>query len=142
MDFLLSRAMGMTSVRLSDIPGMAALLVIAGAFLMPALCQAAGDAKAGSDVFAGQCAECHSLKEGKNKKGPSMFAIVGRKAASIADFKYSDAMKASGFQWTAAQIDAYITLPKKAVPGGTMKFDGLPDAKERADLIEFLATVK
>jgi cytochrome c len=103
---------------------------------------AAGDVKAGGDAFATECAECHSLKQGKNKKGPSMFAVLGRKSASIEDFKYSEAMKSSGIAWTADQIDAYITLPKKAVPGGTMKFDGITDAKERADLIEFLSTVK
>jgi cytochrome c len=110
--------------------------------LAPAGSWAGGDAKAGTDVFAAQCAECHSMKEGKNKKGPSLFAVVGRKAASIADFKYSDPMKAGGFVWTPEQLDAYITLPKKVVPGGIMKFDGLPDAKARADLIEFLASVK
>lgn len=142
MDVLLSGMPGATSSGLTGLRAGASALAIAVALLAPAWCRAAGDVKAGSDVFAGQCAECHSLKEGKNKKGPSMFAIVGRKAASIADFKYSDAMKASGFQWTAAQLDAYITLPKKAVPGGTMKFDGLPDAKERADLIEYLTTIK
>jgi len=110
--------------------------------LVPSLSWAAGDAQAGIDVFAGQCAECHSMKEGKNKKGPSLFAVVSRKAAAITDFKYSDAMKSSGFTWTPEQIDAYVALPKKAVPGGTMKYDGLPDAKARADLIAYLASVK
>ncbi len=110
--------------------------------LAPAASWAAGDAQAGLDVFAGQCAECHSMKDGKNKKGPSLFAVVGRKAAAIADFKYSDAMKSSGYTWTPEQIDAYVTAPKKAVPGGTMKYDGLPDAKARADLIAYLASVK
>lgn len=110
--------------------------------LAPEVSWAAGDAQAGLDVFAGQCAECHSMKDGKNKKGPSLFAVVGRKAAAIADFKYSDAMKSSGYTWTPEQIDAYVTAPKKAVPGGTMKYDGLPDAKARADLIAYLASVK
>lgn len=115
----------------------AALVAIA-----PATTWAAGDVQAGLDVFAGQCAECHSMKEGKNKKGPSLFAVVGRKAGSIADFKYSDAMKSSGYTWTPEQIDAYVTQPKKAVPGGIMKYDGLPDAKARADLLAYLASVK
>lgn len=119
-----------------------ALIASAVLTLAPAVSWGAGDAQAGIDVFAGQCAECHSMKEGKNKKGPSLFAVVGRKAAAIADFKYSDAMKSSGYTWTPEQIDAYVTLPKKAVPGGTMKYDGLSDAKARADLIAYLASVK
>ena len=41
----------------------------------------AGDAAAGAKVFATECAECHSVREGKDKKGPSLFAIVGAKAA-------------------------------------------------------------
>jgi cytochrome c len=141
MDGVLSAALRGTA-RCRPSTARAGALLLAAMLLAPALCRAAGDVEAGADVFAGQCAECHSLKEGKNKKGPSLFGIVGRKAASIADFKYSDAMKASGFQWTAPQLDTYITLPKKAVPGGTMKFDGLPDAKERADLIAYLSTIK
>ncbi len=103
---------------------------------------AAGDAKVGAGVYAENCAECHSTKEGKNKKGPSLFASFGRKAGAIGDFAYSDALKASGKVWTADQLDAYLTLPKKAIPGGKMKFDGLPDAKARADVIAYLATLK
>ena len=103
---------------------------------------AAGDAKLGADVFAENCAECHSLKEGKNKKGPSLFSSLGRRAGTVADFSYSPAMKASGLVWTSDALDAYIATPKKAVPGGSMKFDGLPDAKARADLLAYLGTVR
>ncbi len=100
--------------------------------------RAAGDATKGADVFDGQCAECHSVKPGKNKKGPSLFEVVGRKAGSIADYSYSDAMKNSGITWTPEKLDEYITHPKKTVPGDKMKFDGLDDAAQRADLIKFL----
>lgn len=100
--------------------------------------RAAGDATKGADIFDGQCAECHSVKPGKNKKGPSLFGVVGRKAGSIADYSYSDAMKNSGITWTPEKLDEYITHPKKTVPGYKMKFDGLDDAAQRADLIQFL----
>ena len=100
--------------------------------------RAAGDQSRGADVFDSQCAECHSVKPGKNKKGPSLFGVVGRKAGSIADFSYSEAMKNSGITWTTDKLDDYISHPKKTVPGDKMKFDGLEDAKERADLIQFL----
>ena len=116
-----------------------ALLLLVGAAL-PAL--AAGDVEKGKDVFATECAECHSVREGKNKKGPSMFAVVGRKAAIVADATFSDALKASGIVWTADKIDAYVTAPKKLVPGGKMKYDGLGSATERADLLAYLATLR
>jgi cytochrome c len=102
---------------------------------------ATGDATRGADVFAQECAECHSPKEGKNKKGPSSFAIVGRKAGSIADFNYSEALKASGITWTPDRIEAYIAAPRKVVPGGRMKYEGLEDAKARADLLAYLAAL-
>jgi cytochrome c len=104
--------------------------------------RAAGDVAKGKDVFATECAECHSVREGKNKKGPSSFGIVGRKAATIPDVAYSDALKASGITWTPDKIDAYVSAPKKVVPGGKMKYDGLASAAERADLIAYLATLK
>jgi cytochrome c len=103
---------------------------------------ASGDPALGKDVFAEQCAECHSIKEGKHKKGPSLFAALGRPAASLPGFAYSAAMKASGKTWTPEALDAYVANPKLAMPGGTMKFDGLPDAKARADLLAYLATLK
>src|SRR3569623_3784700 len=80
--------------------------------------EAAGDAGHGGDVFDAECSDCHSLKQGKNKKGPSLFGEVGRKAASVAGISYSDAMKASGIVWPPDQIDAYIAQTKKAVTNG------------------------
>jgi cytochrome c len=100
---------------------------------------AAGDAKKGADVFAEECGDCHSTVAGKNKKGPSLNGVLGRKAASIADFSgYSDAMKQSGIVWTPEKIDAYIAQPRKVVAGGKMKYDGLADAAARADVIAYL----
>lgn len=102
---------------------------------------AAGDVGKGSELFAQECAECHSVREGKNKKGPSMFAVVGRKAATVPDVVYSDALKASGIVWSPDKIDAYLSGPKKLVPGGKMKYDGLASAAERADLLAYLTSL-
>jgi cytochrome c len=102
---------------------------------------AAGNAAQGSKAFDEECSDCHSTKEGKNKKGPSLFGIVGRKSASIADFNYSDAMRAKNTTWNADTINEYIHAPKKSVPGGKMKYEGLDDEKARADIIAFLATL-
>ena len=104
---------------------------------------AAGNAGKGADSFDTNCAECHSVaKTIKNKKGPSLFGIVGRSSATIPGFDYSPAMKAAAIIWTPEKIDAYLTAPKKVVPDGKMKFDGLGDASERADLLAFLAEQK
>jgi cytochrome c len=119
------------------------MTLLAAGFSMGAVSHAyaAGDDNHGSKVFEEECADCHSVKEGKNKKGPSLFNIVGRKSATIADFNYSDAMRAKNTVWTADAIVEYIHAPKKSVPGGKMKYDGLDDEKARADVVAFLFTL-
>lgn len=118
------------------------ILSLAAACLVSAAAHAADLAK-GADSFDANCAECHSVaKKIRNKKGPSLFGVVGRKAASVDGADYSDAMKASGIVWTEDKIDAYVTAPKGLLPGGTMKFKGLANAQERADMIAFLAEQK
>ena len=102
---------------------------------------AAGDATHGGKLFEEECSDCHSVKDGKNKKGPSLFNIIGRKSATIADFNYSDAMRAKNTVWAADTINVYIQAPRKSVPGGKMKYDGLDDEKARIDIIAFLATL-
>lgn len=103
----------------------------------------AGDASAGSDVFKTECSECHSIKEGRNKKGPSLFGVVGRKAATIPDYSYSDALRAkTDWVWTPDKLHNYLSQPaKQADPGTKMKYDGLSDAKQLDDLISYLSTV-
>ncbi len=119
------------------------LLCCLSATLLAAPSWAGGDAKKGADVFAEECGDCHSTIAGKNKKGPTLNGIFGRKAGSVADFSgYSEAMKQSGITWAADKADAYIAQPRKVVPGGKMKYDGLGDAASRADVIAYLMSVK
>ena len=102
----------------------------------------AGDADAGKDVFKSECAECHSVAQGRNKKGPSLFGIVGRKAGSVADYDYSDALKQSSWTWTSEQLHTYLSQPaKKANPGTKMKYDGLDNAKDLDNLVSYLETL-
>lgn len=103
----------------------------------------AGDAGAGKDVFKTECAECHSLQEGRQKKGPSLFGVVGRKAASLPDYDYSSALRGQGgWVWTPEQLHTYLSQPAaKADPGTKMKYDGLDDAKQLDDLISYLSTI-
>jgi cytochrome c len=104
---------------------------------------AAGDAKKGADVFAEECGDCHSVTPGKNKKGPSLHGVIGRKSGAIGDFSgYSDPMKQAGITWIPEKIDAYISEPRKVVPGGKMKYDGLENSGARADVIAYLQSIK
>lgn len=123
----------------TSLPLLAGLAVLA----LGATTAFAGDARKGADVFAEECGDCHSMQPGKNKKGPSLHGVVGRKAASVGDFSgYSEAMKQSGITWTTERIEAYITRPRQVVAGGKMKYDGLDEAASRADVIAYLNSVK
>lgn len=101
---------------------------------------AAGDATRGAKVFQ-VCAACHSTKRGENMTGPSLAAIWARKAGTVPGFdRYSEALKRSGVTWNAATLDAWLRDPAHFIPGNAMGalFPGLPNAKERADVIAFL----
>ncbi|NTV97152.1 MAG: c-type cytochrome [Thiobacillus sp.] len=116
-----------------------AVLLILAAVQAPVF--AAGDAGKGERVFKEQCGECHSAEPGRNRKGPALFGVVGRSGGSVADYAYSDAMKANTEAWSEARLDDYIAHPRRVVQGGKMKYDGLGDAGARADLIAYLATL-
>jgi len=103
---------------------------------------AAGEPEKGAQVFKAKCAICHSVEAGKNKIGPSLSGVVGRKAGSVEGFHYSEANKNSGLTWDEATLHTYLTSPKDVVKGTTMAFPGIKDAQERADLIAYLKTVK
>jgi cytochrome c len=92
----------------------------------------------GEVVFKKNCAICHTTEAGKNKIGPSLAGIVGRKAGSVPNFNYSEANKNSGVTWDDATLDTYLTDPRKFVPGTKMVFPGLKNADDRKALIAYL----
>ncbi|HQF31864.1 MAG TPA: cytochrome c family protein, partial [Hyphomicrobiales bacterium] len=102
---------------------------------------ATADAAAGQKV-AKKCLACHTMEEGApNRVGPNLWSVVGRPVAGVETFKYSDAMRGHGGEWSFAALDTYLTDPKGAVPGNKMAFAGVKDAKERADLMAYLRTL-
>jgi cytochrome c len=94
-------------------------LVAAFAMLVPFAADAAGDTQQGAIVFK-KCAACNSVDQPRNKIGPDLVGIIGRHAASVADFSYSDSMKkagADGLVWNEQTLSQYLAAPKKFVPG-------------------------
>jgi cytochrome c len=88
-----------------------------------------------------KCSACHELTaEQGGKAGPTLYRLFGRKAGEVPGYAYSPALRASGLVWTDATIDRLFALgPETVVPGSKMPLQRMPDAKDRADLIEFLA---
>jgi len=100
-----------------------------------------GDADHGAVIFK-QCLLCHTNEQGKNKIGPSLWGVVGRHSATIADYTYSPAMKAADKVWDEATLNVYLTKPQAMVPGTKMTFFGLPKEQDRLDVIAYLKTLK
>ena len=102
----------------------------------------AADVDAGKTAFK-KCALCHTTEAGKNNKiGPSLFGVVGRKAASLENFNYSDGLKKFDHTWDEGTLDAYLADPRGTVPGTKMIFPGIKDKTERDDVIGYLGTLK
>lgn len=113
-------------------------VVAAGLVMALPAVASAQDAEAGKATY-GKCRACHDIGEGaKNKVGPHLNNVVGRKAGSVEGFAYSDALKNSGIVWDEANLDAYIADPKAKVPGNKMVFVGIKDEADRKNLIAFL----
>jgi cytochrome c len=101
----------------------------------------AADVEAGKAEFK-KCSLCHTTEAGKNKIGPSLFGVVGRKAASLNGYNYSEAMKKYDHDWDPKTLDSYLADPRAVVPGTKMIFPGIKDEKERQDVIAYLETLK
>jgi len=99
---------------------------------------ASTNAAEGAKVFK-KCAACHSITEGGgNKIGPALWGVLGRKAGSISDYKYSKAMTAHGKLWSFEEMNGFLTKPKDWIKGTKMSFLGLKSEKERAAVILYM----
>ncbi|WP_072373417.1 cytochrome c family protein [Hyphomicrobium sp. NDB2Meth4] len=116
-------------------------LFAAVALLVAGLPAAAQDASKGEAVFK-RCRACHAIgPDAKNKAGPALTGVVGRKAGAAPGFNYSDAMKEAGSKgivWTEDNLSKYLETPDRFVPNNVMAFPGIKNEAERKDLIAFL----
>ena len=73
-----------------------------------------------------------------DRTGPRHCGLFGRRAGSVKDLAYSDAMKRSSIVWTAKALDRFLANPLAMVPGTAMGYAGVDSSRERADLIAYL----
>jgi cytochrome c len=99
----------------------------------------AQDAAAGKTSF-NKCLACHAIGDGaKNKVGPELNGLDGRKSGTAEGYSYSDANKNSGITWNKDQFLDYIKDPKAKIPGTKMAFAGIKNEKEANDLWAFIS---
>jgi len=100
------------------------------------------NAEEGASLFKSKCRACHDIgPNAKDKVGPVLNGIVGRKAGTVEGFGYSPANKkagADGLVWTEDVLSKYLIDPRSFMPKTTMAFVGLKDEQDRKDLIAFL----
>jgi cytochrome c len=116
---------------LSSLVVVTSLIAVSGAL--------AQDATAGKSSF-NKCMACHAIGAGaKNKVGPELNGLDGRKSGTAEGYSYSDANKNSGITWNKDQFLDYIKDPKAKIPSTKMAFAGIKNEKEANDLWAFIS---
>ncbi len=116
-----------------------AILAIIAATLS-SLAAHAQDLAAGENSFK-KCLACHAVGEGaKNKVGPLLNGLEGRKSGTIEGYSYSEANKNSGITWSKETFLDYIKDPRAKIPGTKMIFPGIKNETEANNLWAYLAS--
>lgn len=102
-----------------------------------------GSIEAGIKVAARTCTVCHSFeKGGKVVYGPNLFDIYGKPAAAIEGYNYSQALKDSGLIWDDKNLAEFVSNPEQFVKGTKARFPGLKTAKDKADILAYIKSLK
>jgi cytochrome c len=115
-------------------------LTLALSVAVPTVALADGDAEAGAKVFV-QCAPCHSLKDASHKIGPTLNGVIGRRAGTLPDYKYSGFMVMfgeDGLVWNETELGQYLTNPAGKIPGTRMAFSGLDRPEDVDNVIAYI----
>jgi len=100
----------------------------------------AQDLAAGKTSF-NKCLACHAIGEGaKNKVGPELNGLDGRKSGAVEGYSYSPANKDSGITWGKDVFLDYIKDPKAKIPGTKMVFAGIKNENEANNLWAYIAS--
>lgn len=122
----------MNKLTLSALVALTSLTAASGAW--------AQDVAAGKTSF-NKCLACHAIGEGaKNKVGPELNGLDGRKSGTVAGYNYSDANKNSGITWGKDVFLEYIKDPKAKIPGTKMVFAGIKNETEANNLWAYIAS--
>ena len=97
-----------------------------------------GTEEHGEKVFK-KCSACHvAVKGGKNKIGPALYGVLGRKSASVSGYKYSKALTTHGKVWSFSEMNSFLIKPQAYIKGTKMAYAGLKNEKDRASVILYL----
>jgi glucose/arabinose dehydrogenase/cytochrome c2 len=98
------------------------------------------DPEKGQQLFQQRCSLCHAVDASAVAQGPRLNGVVGRTSASLAEFPYTDVLRRMRVTWDEKSLDRFLANPMLVAPGTSMPI-GLPDAKERRDVIAYLTTL-
>jgi cytochrome c len=103
---------------------------------------ASGDPAAGQAFTQKVCVACHTFNQGgKAGVGPNLYGVLGGPHAHMEGFNYSNALKSKTGPWTYDELNEWLFKPSAYAPGTRMAFAGIPQAKLRADVIDYLRSL-
>lgn len=114
----------------------AAAVLVAG----PALAQDDELVEQGLTLFQQNCRQCHIVREGEHRLGPSLYGIFDSAVGEAEGFSFSPSLANSSGTWDAAHLDAFIANPTGVYSGTRMLYAGMSDPENRKALIAYLAS--
>ena len=99
-----------------------------------------GTVEHGKKVFK-KCSSCHVIaKGGKNKIGPVLYGVLGKKSGSVSGYKYSKALSGYGKVWSFKEMNNFLIKPQAYIKGTKMAYAGIKNEKDRASVMLYMNT--